>query len=206
MEYGATDYPRAPISASALSRSTRLVRAYANSIDGVVMAEVAAILDEVGEDKAALHDLVGSLAGLAGHAVRAMAIRLEADLGLEDQSGRPLPRLSEQRSKVLEECSDALLEGAAKRERRSGLDRRLAPDRRRLAPGDPREQINLRLFGERRVGPADRRSGSERRRFAADVRQSRPPFDAAIDARDAGLLAEPPVARANVRRLPRPRP
>jgi hypothetical protein len=49
------------------------------------------------------------------------------------------------------------------RERRSGLDRRLGSERRELAPGNPKEQINLRLFGERRCGVADRRSGIERR-------------------------------------------
>jgi len=49
------------------------------------------------------------------------------------------------------------------RERRSGWDRRLGSERRQAAPGNPKEQINLRLFGERRVGVADRRSGFDRR-------------------------------------------
>jgi hypothetical protein len=49
------------------------------------------------------------------------------------------------------------------KERRSGLDRRLGAERRWAAPGSSREQINLRLFGERRSGLADRRSGFDRR-------------------------------------------
>jgi len=43
------------------------------------------------------------------------------------------------------------------------LDRRLGSERRQAAPGNQREQINLRLFGERRVGVADRRGGFDRR-------------------------------------------
>ena len=150
-------------SPKALSWSTRLVGAYAEGSDANVMAEVAAILDEIGQDTTELHNLVGSLAGLAGHAVRAIAIQLEADLGLEDHPEGQLPRLSEQRTKVLAACADALIVGAGTRDRRSGADRRLGTDRRRDAPGNSRELINLRLFGERRVGPPDRRSGIDRR-------------------------------------------
>jgi hypothetical protein len=49
-------------------------------------------------------------------------------------------------------------------ERRSGVDRRLAPDRRHRLPGSPSEKINLRLYGERRTLIVDRRSGLDRRR------------------------------------------
>lgn len=158
-------------SPQALSRSTRLVRAYADSGDGNVAAEVREVLEEVGSDNAELRNLIASLAGLAGHAVRAIAVQREADLGLESNPDAPLPRLSEERTKVLADCADALRSWADLRERRSGLDRRLAPDRRRSAPGNPSEQINLRMFGERRVGAADRRSGIDRRNFAATAPQ-----------------------------------
>lgn len=197
-------------SPKALSWSTRLVGAYAQSSDANVMAEVSAILDEVGEDKAELHNLVGSLAGLAAHAVRAIAIQLEADLGLE-QSPQQLPRLSEQRTRVLAACADALVAGAAARDRRSGADRRLGSDRRRAAPGNSQEQINLRLFGERRVGPPDRRSGidrrdgTERRGFA--VTEGSPLLPGAPATRDVHRAARPRLGLgAQVARESRPRP
>jgi hypothetical protein len=189
-------------SSEALSRSTRLVRAYADSVDGNVSAEVGAVLDEIGRDRAELQNLVASLAGLAGHAVRAIAVRLEADLGLESDPETQLPRLSEQRTKVLVECADALRSWADKRERRSGLDRRLTPDRRQLAPGNPKEQVNLRLFGERRVGPADRRSGVDRRGPAdagLALQASAPTGASGLDRPGLGR-------RGQARRLSRPRP
>ena len=55
-------------SPQALSWSTRLVRAYADSGDGNVAAEVREVLEEVGSDNAELRNLIASLAGLAGHA------------------------------------------------------------------------------------------------------------------------------------------
>jgi hypothetical protein len=89
----------------------------------------------------------------------------------------------EQRDEVLLSCVEALREfrpasislppatnvgaWAAMRERRTGRDRRLSPERRLRPPGNPSETINLRLFGERRVGAPDRRSGVERRRLPA---------------------------------------
>ena len=76
------------------------------------------------------------------------------------------------------------------RERRSGLDRRLGSERRQLAPGNPSEQINLRLFGERRCGVTDRRSGVDRRGFAGS-----PPLRA--DPREG--LASPDPRRYGVR-------
>jgi hypothetical protein len=196
-----------PASPRALSLSTRLVGTYAERSDANVMAEVAAILDEVGEDRTELHNLVGSLAGLAGHAVRTIAIHLEADFGLEGASDGALPRLSEQRTKVLAACADALIVGAAARDRRSGVDRRLGIDRRQSTPGDPREQINLRLFGERRVGPADRRNGIDRRstdRGGLAVTRAGSEFSVASLAADA---RRPRLGvRAQVGRGSRPRP
>jgi len=193
-------------SPEALSRSTRLVQAYANSADGNVNAEVGAILAEVGRDKAELHNLVASLAGLAGHAVRAIAIRLEADLGLEDDLPDQLPRLADRRTRVLGECADALRSRAGKRERRSGLDRRLGSERRQLAPGNPIEQVNLRLFGERRSGVRDRRSGIDRRDSSGTAPLS-PPSNGA-SAREAwAMLSSPHFGiRDHLGRVPRPYP
>jgi hypothetical protein len=193
-------------SPEALSRSTRLVRAYADSVDGNVNAEVGAILDEVGRDKTELHNLVASLAGLAAHAVRAIAVRLEADVGVEHHLPDQLPRLSEQRTKVLDECADALQSWANKRERRSGLDRRLGSERRRLAPGNPIEQVNLRLFGERRSGLPDRRSGTDRRDSAGNA-----PLTPTPDGAHAGETGASPSPRrlgihAHAGRVRRPRP
>ena len=193
-------------SPEALSRSTRLVGAYANSVDGDVNAEVGAILDEVGRDKAELHNLVASLAGLAGHAVRAIAIRREADLGLEDDLPDQLPRLSEQRTRVLGECADALRSRAGKRERRSGLDRRLGSERRRVPPGNPIEQVNLRLFGERRSGVPDRRSGIDRRNSAGTVQL--PPISNGSYTGEPWASPNPQSfgIRAHTGRMPRPHP
>jgi hypothetical protein len=193
-------------SPEALSRSTRLVQAYANSVDGNVTAEVGAILDEVGRDKAELHNLVASLAGLAGHAVRAIAIRLEADLGLEHDLPDQLPRLSEQRTRVLGECADALRSRAGKRERRSGLDRRLGSERRQLAPGNPIEQVNLRLFGDRRSGVPDRRSGIDRRDSARSG--PLPPPSNGASTREAWAMPGPRRfgIRDHLGRVPRPHP
>lgn len=162
-----------------LSWATRLVLAYTESLDGLATRDVQAVLDEIGDDQAALRDLVASLAGLAGHAVMVIAVRLEADLGHEADPETRAERVSEQRDEVLLKCVEALREfrpaslrlppaenlaaWAAIRERRSGADRRLSPDRRLRAPGNPSEKINLRLFGERRVATAERRSGVERR-------------------------------------------
>jgi hypothetical protein len=157
------------------------VLAYTESRDGSVTGDLEPILEEIGDDKVELRDLVASLAGLAGHAVLVIAVRLEADLGQQQPPETRHERVLEQRDEVLVKCADALREfrpaalrlpaatsvaaWAAMRERRSGIERRLAPDRRVRPPGNPSEQINLRLYGERRVGEADRRSGSDRRRF-----------------------------------------
>jgi ElaB/YqjD/DUF883 family membrane-anchored ribosome-binding protein len=161
------------------------VRAYTDSVDGDVTGEADAILAEAGQDKTELRNLLASLAGLAGHAVMVIAARLEADLGLGYDPEERRERLTAQRTKVLVQCADALLEARPVtihlpptygigawpmlRERRSGLDRRLVSDRRRLAPGNPSEEINLRLFGERRFGVADRRSGTDRRRLTGNT-------------------------------------
>jgi len=161
----------------ALSWSTELVRAYTDSVNGDLTADVDAILDELGEDEAELRNLLASLAGLAGHAVMVIAARLEADLAPEDDRDKRQARVLQQRAKVLDECTEALRafrpavlnlpaatgDEAPDRERRSTFDRRMGSNRRHLPPGSPSEKINLRLFGERRVGVSDRRSGGDRR-------------------------------------------
>ena len=167
----------------ALSWSTGLVVAYTESSNGNVVGDVEPILEEIGDDKVELRNLVASLAGLAGHAMMVIAVRLEADLGHEQPSETRLERVLEQRDEVLLNCAQALREfraasvqlppatslaaWAAMRERRSGIERRLSPDRRRQPPGNSSETINVRLHGERRVGAADRRSGIERRGLPA---------------------------------------
>ena len=162
----------------ALSLSSRLVRAYTESLDGNLTQEVDAVLDEVGEHEGELDDLVASLAGLAGQAVMVITARLEADLEPEDDREKRHERLLQQRTKVLDECIGALREfrpailelPAADRDEgpgggdlRSGFDRRMGSNRRHLPPGSSPEMINLRLYGERRVGVSDRRSGFDRR-------------------------------------------
>jgi hypothetical protein len=161
----------------ALSWSSRLVRAYTESLDGNLTEDVDSVLDEVSEHEGELDDLVASLAGLAGHAVMVIAARLEADLEPEDDPEKRYGRLLQQRTRVLDECIGALREfrpaildlpAAAGDERpggerRCGFDRRVGSNRRHLPPGSPSEKINLRLFGERRVGVSDRRSGFDRR-------------------------------------------
>ena len=160
----------------AISRSRRLVHAYTDSVDGDLTDDVYGVLEEVGENEAELRNLVASLAGVAGHAVMVIAARLEADLGGSDDWEERLSRLSHQRTIVLDECTESLREfrpaaielplapgGAPEVERRSGLERRVGSNRRHLPPENPSERINLRLFGERRVGLSDRRSGADRR-------------------------------------------
>lgn len=166
----------------AVSGAAQLVRAYTDSVDGNVAAELSVILDDVGGDEAQLRNLLASIAGLAGHAVMLIAARLEADAGPDDNPERRLQALSERREEVLLECARALREfrpaslhiprassDAAMGgiwERRSGSDRRVGTDRRRQPSGSSSEKINLRLFGERRVGVVDRRRGTDRRRVA----------------------------------------
>jgi hypothetical protein len=75
------------------------------------------------------------------------------------------------------------------RERRSGLDRRLGSERRQLPPGNAKEHVNLRLFGERRCGVPDRRSGIDRRGFAD--RAARRRTSASADVRDAWASPDP---------------
>jgi hypothetical protein len=75
------------------------------------------------------------------------------------------------------------------RERRSGLDRRLGSERRQLPPGNPSEQVNLRLFGERRSGVPDRRSGVDRRGFVKRARSGRASLGA--DPRDGWASPDP---------------
>jgi hypothetical protein len=153
------------------------VRAYTDSVDGDLTADVDAVFEEAGEDEARVRNLVASLAGVAGHAVMVIAARLEADLGVSDDLERRLERLAQQRTNVLDECGESLRQfrpaaitlpvapsrEAPEVERRSGLERRVGSNRRHLAPQNPSEKISLRLFGERRVGLTDRRSGTDRR-------------------------------------------
>ena len=162
-------------SPQALSWAVQLARAYTDSVDGDIAAELASILDEV-RDEAELRNLIAALAGLAGHAVMVISAQLDANLGAEDNSERQLQRLAQRRTYVLEECALAVHDfrpvdpaGFNRvRERRSGLDRRLGSDRRTRAPGNPSERINLQLYGERRVGAADRRGGVDRRQAVVD--------------------------------------
>jgi hypothetical protein len=167
----------------ALERSIRLGLVYTDSLDGDVASDVEAVLEEVGEDRAELRDLVASLAGLVGHAVMVITERLEASLEPEHDPERRIERFSRLRTNVIEECAAAVHEsrpaslllvprtatgewdGAS--ERRSGLDRRLGTSRRHLPPDSPSAKISLRMHGERRVGISDRRIGIDRRGFGA---------------------------------------
>lgn len=165
----------------ALFSAAQLVRTYTDSVDGDVTGELSAILDDLGDDATSLRSLLASLAGVAGHAVMVITTRLEMETGVEDDLERRLERVSDLREKVLAECVRAVREfrPAAVRfpppsstsmsgiwERRSGSERRIGSDRRREAPGSSSEKINLRLFGERRVGRGNRRSGADRRQQA----------------------------------------
>ena len=168
-------------SAEAVTWAAELVRAYTDSVDGNIGGKIVTILNEVGRNEAELRNLVASLAGVAGHAVMVIAAQIDA-LTVEDDPERRMARLEEQRTEVLAECARAVrafrpaivhfpaVTGAGEsrvlRERRSGFDRRLGSDRRQRTRGNPSERINLQLYGERRVGVADRRSGIDRR--AAD--------------------------------------
>lgn len=167
-----------------MARSIRLGLAYTDSVDGDVATDVDAVLEEVGEDRAELRDLVASLAGLAGHAVMVITERLEASLEPEHDRARRIQRFSRLRTSVIEECAAALRESRpaslllAPRndiveydgvtERRSGLDRRLGTSRRHLPADSPSAKISLRMHGERRVGISDRRIRIDRRGFSAD--------------------------------------
>lgn len=162
----------------ALFSATQLVRTYTDSVDGDVTQEISAILDELGDDTDALRSLLASVAGLAGHAVMVITTRLEVETSAEESLERRLERVSDLREKVLAECTQAVREfrpaavdfpapsGTSMRgiwDRRSGSERRMGTDRRRQPPGSSSEKINLRLFGERRVGRGNRRSGTDRR-------------------------------------------
>jgi hypothetical protein len=156
------------------------VRAYADDESESLRAQVTSILDELGEDEAALSDLIVSLAGLTGQAITALAKRLNADdRQPEPDPQRQLEKLADIRSGVLVKCAEALRQSRPAtlpfypssvsatqevvNERRSGFDRRVGSDRRHRPPGNPSQKINLRLFGERRVAVVDRRSGVDRR-------------------------------------------
>jgi|GEM_PF-6209506 len=167
-----------------LAAAAQLVRAYTDSVDGDVAAEVHATLENLGNDPAELRRLVASIAGVAGHAVMIIATRLEAEAGREADPVRRLEKLSERREDVLDECLNALREfrpasvdfaspaGATMRgvwERRSASDRRIGSDRRRQPSGSSAEKINVRLHGERRLSSVDRRSGRDRRTPLGDA-------------------------------------
>jgi hypothetical protein len=172
----------AEYSPKSVSWAAQLVRAYTDSIDGNIAAEVTAILKEIGRDKAELRSLVAALAGLGGHAVMVVSAHLDASLAVEEDTERRRQRLEKQRTQVIAECARAVREfrpasvhlpaapstagSTPLRERRSGFDRRLGTDRRQRERGNPSERINLQLFGERRRLVADRRSGTDRRRSA----------------------------------------
>jgi hypothetical protein len=168
-------------SVRALSWAAQLVRVYIDNADQTVADQVRATLAEVGDDEAAVRDLIGSLAGLAGQALTVAADALQSvhgEPGGEHERGQE--QLSAQRANLLLACAESLrqprntplrLHPANKQpsrepraERRSGIDRRLAIDRRHRSPGSPAEKINIRLYGERRALVVDRRSGLDRRR------------------------------------------
>lgn len=164
-----------------LLSAAQVVRTYTESVDGDVTAEIGAVVDDLGDDPEALRSLVAAVAGLAGHAVMVITTRLEVETGEEESLERRLERVSDLREKVLEECVRAVREfspaavqfpspsNASMRgiwDRRSGSERRMGTDRRRQPPGSSSEKINLRLFGERRVGRGNRRSGADRRQQA----------------------------------------
>lgn len=156
----------------ALARVTRVVGAYTDpDIDGA--AEVEAVLDEIGRDKAELRDLVASLGSLAAHAVTV----LSENSSWSESELFPWQRRAKALHQMLE-ISQASSSASTRRswdeavaeptrpttiERRSGFDRRRARDRRFRSPGNPVEQVIVRRDGDRRHGPADRRSGVERR-------------------------------------------
>ena len=165
----------------ALFSAAQLVRTYTDSVDGDVTAEIGAVLDDLGDDTEALRSLVAAVAGLAGHAVMVITTRLEVETGVADDLEHRLERVSGLREKVLEECVRAVREFSPAAvhfpppsstsmrgiwDRRSGPERRMGTDRRRQPPGSSSEKINLRLFGERRAGRGDRRSGVDRRQRA----------------------------------------
>ena len=165
----------------ALFSAAQLVRAYTGSVDGDLTAEITAILNDLGDDATAVRGLVASIAGLAGHAVMVITTRLEVDTAAEEDLERRLERAADLREKVLAECVLAVREFrpaavdfpppssksmSGMWERRSGSERRMGTDRRRQPPGSSSEKINLRLFGERRVGKGNRRSGTDRRHQA----------------------------------------
>ena len=172
--------PPVEYSARSLSWAAQLVRAYADNESENLRAQVTSILDELGEDEAALSDLIASLAGLTGQAITALAKRLAAnDRQPDPDPQRRLEKLADIRSGVLVECAEALRQSRpatlpfypssvsatqeVMNERRLGFDRRVGSDRRHRPTGNPSQKINLRLFGERRVAVVDRRSGVDRR-------------------------------------------
>lgn len=170
----------------AISWAVELVQAYTASVNGQVKLEIDALMDAIAGDEAELRKLLRALAGLAGQAVMTLAVQLEADPEPGQDLAEREKRLRQRREEILSVCAAAFREGrparielrsvpsatgiavwaALRGERRSGFDRRLASERRRHVAGDPVEMVNLRLYGERRSGVTDRRSGTDRRRTA----------------------------------------
>ena len=166
------------VSHRALVSASQLVLTYTDSVDGDVTAEIDAVLDALGDDTAAVRGLLASVVGLAGHAVMVIATRLELDTVVEDDLEHRQQRVSGLRDKVLAECLGAVREfrpaalhfpppsSTSTRgiwDRRFGPERRIGSERRLQTPGSSSEEINLRLFGERRVRGDDRRSDADRR-------------------------------------------
>lgn len=167
-------------SVRALSWAAQLVRVSMENTDETLAGQVNATLAEAGDDEAALGALIASLAGLAG---QAMTVATDALQSMEEEPERDEERrqgqLSAQRASLLLACAESLRQSGSppprvhparkqatrepSAERRSGMDRRLATDRRHRLPGNPTEKLNLRLYGERRTLVVDRRSGLDRR-------------------------------------------
>lgn len=187
-----TSRPETLYTPDAIARATSLATAYTSTLNttdhGDVAAKVEAILTDVGADVEELRNLVASLAGIAGHAIQtASYLRLAAGgLQLNGSTQEALNAFEEQRAAVLYECAESLHElrraklpwalpqalsdvdddDDAPAERRSGIERRTALNRRRYAADSPPARVNHWLHGERRSGK-DRRGGADRRRSAS---------------------------------------
>lgn len=149
----------------AVERAAKLAEAYLEGRDPADQATLVDALQEVSEaangDVPHQRELIASLAALAGQAVRSAA-----HLALVI-SGRSADRelLPEEAGNVLRECADALHEQRKAVDRRSGLERRLTPDRRRTHDDSAAARVNRWLHGDRRSGE-ERRSGHDRRQPA----------------------------------------
>lgn len=149
----------------AVERAAKLAEACLEGNDPTDQATLVDALQEaleaVNGDPTRQRELIASLAGLAGQAVRSAA-HLALVISGRSADGELLP---EEEANVLRECAEALHEQRKAVDRRSGLDRRLTPDRRRTLDDSAAARVNQWLHGDRRSGD-ERRSGSDRRQHA----------------------------------------